>query len=80
MSARTLVPVAMVSALLMTTAAFAQTGGAGGSPGATAPGNQSMAWHRTRPEAARLRRTPPYPMRTSTLAPVRNTIPAISTI
>jgi hypothetical protein len=46
MSARTLVPVAMVSALLMT-AAFAQTGGAGGSPaggaggspGATAPGN-----------------------------------------
>ncbi len=41
MSARTLVPVAMVSALLMTTAAFAQTGGAGGSPGATAPGNPS---------------------------------------
>ena len=38
MSARTLVPVAMVSVLLMTTAAFAQTGG---SPGATAPGNPS---------------------------------------
>jgi hypothetical protein len=41
MSARTLIPVAMVSAVLMTTAAFAQTGGAGGSPGATAPGNPS---------------------------------------
>jgi hypothetical protein len=41
MSAKTLVPVAMVSALLMTTAAFAQTGGAGGSPGTTAPGNPS---------------------------------------
>ncbi len=39
MSARTLLPVAMVSALLMTTAAFAQTGGAGGSPDAPAPGN-----------------------------------------
>ena len=39
MSARTLLPVAMVSALLMTTAAFAQTGGTGGNPGATAPGN-----------------------------------------
>ena len=47
MSARTLIPVAMVSAALMTTAAFAHTG-TGGSPGATAP--------------------------------VRNTIPAISTI
>ena len=56
MSARTLVPVAMVSALLMTTAAFAQTGGAGGSPGATAPGNPAhqrpAAQHRTRPAAA----------------------------
>jgi hypothetical protein len=31
----------MVSALLMTTAAFAQTGGAG-SPGATAPGNPGV--------------------------------------
>ena len=41
MSARILIPVAMVSAVLMTTAAFAQTGGAGGSPGATAPGNPS---------------------------------------
>ena len=40
MSARTLIPVAMVSAALMTTAAFAQTG-TGGSPGATAPGNPS---------------------------------------
>ena len=39
MSPKTLVPVAMVSAVLMTTAAFAQTSGAGGSPGATAPGN-----------------------------------------
>jgi len=36
-----LVPAAMVSALLMTTAAFAQTGGAGGSPGTTASGNPS---------------------------------------
>ena len=42
MSARTLVPVAMVSVLLMTTAAFAQTGSTGGSPGATAPGNPSV--------------------------------------
>jgi hypothetical protein len=41
MSARTLIPVAMMSALLITTAAFAQTGGASGSPGATAPGNPS---------------------------------------
>jgi hypothetical protein len=40
MSATRLVPAAMVSALLMTTAAFAQTGGAG-SPGATTPGNPS---------------------------------------
>jgi hypothetical protein len=42
MSARTVIPLAMVPALLMTTAAFAQTGGAGGSPGATAPGNPSV--------------------------------------
>jgi hypothetical protein len=41
MSARMMVPAAMVSALLMTTAAFAQTGSPGGSPGATAPGNPS---------------------------------------
>lgn len=37
MSVRTMIPVAMVSAALMTTAAFAQTGGAGGNPGAPAP-------------------------------------------
>jgi hypothetical protein len=56
MSARTLVPVAMVSVLLMTTAAFAQTGGAGGSPvrrrRAIRVHQRSAAQHRTRPAPA----------------------------
>ena len=55
MSARTLVPVAMVSVLLMTTAAFAQTGG-GGSPvrrrRAIRVHQRSAAQHRTRPAPA----------------------------
>ncbi|MGZ3308514.1 MAG: hypothetical protein ACXU8R_08345 [Xanthobacteraceae bacterium] len=42
MSVRFLIPVAMLSAALITTAALAQTGGAGGSPGATAPGNPGV--------------------------------------
>ena len=42
MSARCLIPVAMLSAALITTAAIAQTGGAGGSPGVTAPGNPGV--------------------------------------
>ena len=42
MSARCLIPVAMLSAALISTAAIAQTGGAGGSPGVTAPGKPSV--------------------------------------
>jgi hypothetical protein len=42
MSARCLIPVAMLSAALISIAAIAQTGGAGGSPGVTAPGNPSV--------------------------------------
>jgi hypothetical protein len=49
MSVRTMIPVAMVSAALMTTAAFAQTGGAGGNPGAPAPGNPGMQGSPTTP-------------------------------
>jgi hypothetical protein len=42
MSVRFLIPVAMLSAALIATAALAQTGGAGGSPGATAPSNPGV--------------------------------------
>jgi hypothetical protein len=48
MSVRTMIPVAMVSAMLMTTAALAQTGG-GGNPGAAAPGNPGMQGSPTTP-------------------------------
>lgn len=62
MSARTLIPVAMMSAVLMTTAAFAQTGGAGGSPGATAPGNPgAQGSGRTTPNTTGSGMTSPNP-------------------
>jgi hypothetical protein len=84
MSARTLVPVAMVSALLMTTAAFAQTSGAGGSPGATAPGNPGApAAGGAAPNtngSGMSSPNPTVPNANINPALVRNTIPAISTI
>ena len=56
MSARTLIPVAMVSAALMTTAAFAQTAAPEAAPvrrrQAIRAHQRPAARHRTRPEAA----------------------------